>query len=75
MSQSGDYVQNGDTVIVKMHDEVDLMVTVSSQEHKIGKTKVSCAPLIGAPYGSIFEIRGRKLIREVGHDMISTEGR
>lgn len=75
IQSDGDFVQNGDTVIVKMHDEVDMMVIVSFQEHKIGKTKVSCGPLIGAPYGSIFEIRGRKLIKDPGCDMITSEGK
>lgn len=75
MSDSrGDCVQDGDTIIVKMHDEVDMMVKVSREEHKIGKTKVCCVPLIGEPYGSIFEIRGRKLIKEAGFDMMMSRG-
>jgi hypothetical protein len=57
-------VKEGDTVIVKMHDELDTMMRViSSTEQKIGKGRVDVSPLVGAPYGSVFEIRGRKLLK------------
>ena len=34
-------IQDGDTIIIKMHDEQGAMLTVSTKtEQKIGKTKV-----------------------------------
>ena len=61
---SSDVVREGDTIIVKMHDDIDTMIKViSSIEQKIGKGRVDVTPIIGARYGSVFEIRGRKLIK------------
>lgn len=61
---SRDVVCEGDTVIVKMHDELDTMIKViSSIEQKIGKGRVDVSPIVGARYGSVFEIRGRKLVK------------
>jgi hypothetical protein len=57
-------VHDGDTIIVKMHDELDTMIKIiSSTEQKIGKGRVDVTPIIGCSYGSIFEIRGKKLIK------------
>jgi len=75
MERPDDVVQEGDTIIVKMHDEVDTMIRViSSVEQKIGKGRVNVAPLVGAPFGSIFEIRGRKLLDVSRLSMSEIEG-
>jgi UTP-glucose-1-phosphate uridylyltransferase len=62
-----DMVHEGDTVIVKMHDELDTMIKIfSSTEQKIGKGRVDVTPIIGCTYGTIFEIKGRKLVKVDG---------
>lgn len=68
-------VYEGDTVIVKMHDELDTMIKINSTvEQKIGKIRVDVTPIIGCSYGTIFEIRGRKLIKVDGNNMSQNEG-
>eukprot|EP01041_Mallomonas_annulata_P012710 gene12710-26771_t len=63
---SHDIIRDGDTVIIKMHDESGAMLQVTSTgDQKIGKSKINVKPLIGAPFGSIFEIEGRKIRRVV----------
>jgi hypothetical protein len=64
LRRAEDVVHEGDTVIVKMHDELDTMIKIfSSTEQKIGKGRVDVTPILGCTYGSIFEIKGRKLIK------------
>lgn len=71
---SHDVVCEGDTIIVKMHDEHDTMIKViSSIEQKIGKGRVDVSPIVGANYGSVFEIRGRKLVK-LDDTQIQNEG-
>jgi hypothetical protein len=73
-ARSDNIVHDGDTIIVKMHDELDTMIKIiSSTEQKIGKGRVDVTPIIGCPYGTVFEIRGRKLIR-VDESSSSHEG-
>lgn len=67
-------VHDGDTVIVKMHDELDTMIRIISlSEQKIGKCRVDVTPIIGCAYGTVFEIRGKKLI-QVDENSSSHEG-
>ena len=67
VSMDENVVHEGDTVIVKMHDELDTMMrVVSHTEQKVGKGRVDVSPLVGVAYGSVFEIRGRKLVKVDG---------
>jgi tRNA (adenine-N(1)-)-methyltransferase non-catalytic subunit len=55
-------VQAGDTAIYMLHDEIGSMLSIDpAAEQKIGRRRYSVKPLIGAPYGSVFEMQSRSL--------------
>ena len=59
-----DCIQEGDTVIYLMHDSAQMgsMLKVNPREQqKIGSKRYSVRSLIGAPYGSVFELQQRHL--------------
>lgn len=59
-----DCIQEGDTVIYLMHDskEMGSMLKVNPREQqKMGSKRYSVRALIGAPYGSVFELQQRHL--------------
>lgn len=60
-------VRDGDWAIIKMHDDQDNIVNISKrQQQKIGRNKISVGPLIGEPYGSIFDINGKVISKLEG---------
>jgi len=60
----GDVVREGDTIVVHMHDERSrCIITVSREKTKIDRTTLSVAALIGAPFGSVWELNNRTLTR------------
>jgi tRNA (adenine-N(1)-)-methyltransferase non-catalytic subunit len=66
-----DFVKEGDTVIIRLQDDKSTCMLKIEGDQKIGKTRVSVKNVIGAPYGSVFQISDRKLeylARESSHD-------
>ncbi len=56
-------IREGDTVIVRMHDDESSHMLVVRGEQKLFKRRIEVDSLIGAPYGSIFQIDGMVLSR------------
>jgi tRNA (adenine-N(1)-)-methyltransferase non-catalytic subunit len=56
-------IKEGDTVILRMHDDKSTCMLKVKGEQKIYKSRIKVTALIGSPYGSIFEIRDRRLER------------
>ena len=54
-------IAEGDTVICRLQDEKSSMLLKVSGEQKILKTYVSMKNLVGASYGSVFNIVGKEL--------------
>lgn len=66
---AGDVVKEGDTIVIHLHDERSrCIITVDHGKAKIDRTTLSVACLIGAPYGSIWELNNRDLTRIYGDD-------
>ena len=49
-------IRAGDTVIVRMHDDKSTSMLKVLGEQKICRSKVSTKALVGAAYGSVFQI-------------------
>ena len=65
-------VMDGDWAIIKMHDDQDSILCITQrQQQKIGRTKISVSPLVGEPYGSIFDING-KVISKLAGELLDT---
>jgi tRNA (adenine-N(1)-)-methyltransferase non-catalytic subunit len=62
MANPSDLIQRGDYVIVKMHDEVSTCIIKVDGDQKICRSKVSTKGLVGAPYGTVFQVSGRQLV-------------
>ena len=62
MANPSDLIQRGDYVIVKMHDEVSTCIIKVDGDQKIRRSKVSTKGLVGAPYGTVFQVSGRQLV-------------
>ena len=63
---------DGDWAIIKMHDDQDSILCITQrQQQKIGRTKISVSPLVGEPYGSIFDING-KVISKLAGELLDT---
>ena len=60
-----DLVQEGYTVIIRMHDDksTSMLKVTALQYQKIGKSTINVSNIIGTPFGSMFEINGNNLIR------------
>jgi tRNA (adenine58-N1)-methyltransferase non-catalytic subunit len=56
-------IREGDTVIVRMHDDESSHMLMVKDSQKLFKKKVNVESLVGAPYGSVFEVTGTELIR------------
>jgi tRNA (adenine-N(1)-)-methyltransferase non-catalytic subunit len=70
-----DCIKEGDTVIYYLHDSSQMgsMLKINPREQqKVGSKKYSVKSLIGAPYGSVFELQQRTL-RLVGEYAILGE--
>lgn len=68
---SNDLIRAGDTVIVRMHDDKSTSMLKVLGEQKICRSKVSTKHLVGAAYGSVFQItadRKLKLVTEEEND-------
>ena len=58
-------IDEGDTVIIRMHDDTSSNVLRVKGEQKFGKLRVNMKPLIGHPYESVFELRDKEIVRVV----------
>lgn len=56
-------IKSGDVVIVKMHDEASTCMLRAFGEQKLGRSKINVNAMIGEPYGTVFEIQDRKMVR------------
>jgi len=56
-------IREGDTVIVRMHDDESSHMLHVRGEQKLFKKRLQVDSLIGAPYGSIFQMDGMTLTR------------
>jgi len=56
-------IREGDTVIVRMHDDESSHMLHVRGEQKLFKKRLVVDSLIGAPYGAIFQIDGMALTR------------
>jgi tRNA (adenine-N(1)-)-methyltransferase non-catalytic subunit len=61
-------INAGDTVIVRMHDDKSTSMLKVLGEQKICRSKVSTKALIGAPYGSVFQITADRKLQLVKDD-------
>ena len=66
-------IEEGHTVILWLHDEHSSSFMKVEGEQKLGKSKVRATDMIGAPYGSVFEVNDRRLIRVID-TKLSLEG-
>ena len=72
-TKEDDLIKAGDTVIVRMHDDKSTSMLKVLGEQKICRSKVSTKHLVGAAYGSVFQItadRKLKLVTEEENDDI-----
>ena len=69
-SEDSSIIRENDTVILRMYDDKSTCMLKVKGEQKIGKSKVKVTGLIGHPYGSIFEVIDRKLVKVTGEDNI-----
>jgi tRNA (adenine58-N1)-methyltransferase non-catalytic subunit len=68
---ANELIRAGDTVIVRMHDDKSTSMLKVLGEQKICRSKVSTKHLVGAAYGSVFQItadRKLKLVTEEEND-------
>lgn len=68
-----DLIKAGDTVIVRMHDDKSTSMLKVLGEQKICRSKISTKNLVGAAYGSVFQItadRKLKLVTDEENDDI-----
>ena len=63
MSDSSNLIQQGDAVIVRMHDDKSTCIIRVQGDAKICRSKVSTKGLVGIPYGTVFQIAGRQLVQ------------
>ena len=66
-------IREGDTVIVRMHDDESSHMLCVKDHQKLFKKKVCVEALIGAPYGSVFELTGNSLTRVKDNSSIELE--
>lgn len=64
-----DIIRWGETLVVRMHDDKSTSVIKAKCDQKIGRSKVSVKNIVGAPYGSVFEIVDRRLERVADDDV------
>lgn len=73
MMDSENIVQEGDSCILRLNNStIQVLSNINkSQDQRIGKYRLSVKPLIGATYGSVFEISNRKqLVKLDGADLM-----
>ena len=63
MSDASNLIQQGDAVIVRMHDDKSTCIIKVQGDAKICRSKVSTKGLVGVPYGTVFQIAGRQLVQ------------
>ena len=71
IASMSDLIQAGDTVIVRMHDDKSTNMLKVLGEQKICRSKVSTKCLVGAAYGSVYQItadRKLKLVTDEEND-------
>ena len=56
-------IREGDTVIIRMHDDESSHMLMVKGTQKLFKRKVDVVGLVGAPYGSIFEVGTNNVTR------------
>ena len=66
--ERGDVIRAGDVVIVRMHDDKSTSMLKVQGEQKICRSKVSTKQLVGAPYGSVFQITSDRKLQLVKDD-------
>lgn len=60
--ENDDLIKWGDSIVIKLYDEKSsVILRLNKDSQKIGRTGVSVGPMIGKPYGSVFEIIGHKI--------------
>jgi tRNA (adenine-N(1)-)-methyltransferase non-catalytic subunit len=64
-----DIIQEGDNIVIRMHDDKSALLVKVAPDQKIGKTRLSLRSLAGSPYGSIFELRNRTPERVVDEEV------
>jgi len=66
-------IEEGNMVIVRLHDDKSTMMVRASGDHKFFKEQISVRNLIGAPFGSVFQINGRQLDRVADESLFDQE--
>ena len=62
--ENDDSIKWGDSIVIKLYDEKSsVILRLHKDTQKIGRTAVSVGPMIGKPYGSVFEIVGHKIMQ------------
>ena len=56
-------IREGDTVVVRLHDDASSHMLMVKGTQKLFKRKVDVEGLIGAPYGAVFEVGEKSLTR------------
>lgn len=56
-------IQEGDTVVIRMHDDKSSHFLRVRGEQKIGKLRIPMKPLIGHPFESVFELQDKVIVR------------
>lgn len=69
-------IQKNDTVIIRVHGDRTAMMLKVAGDQKIAKKRVKAEEMVGHPFGSQFEIQGKKLIRvdELKFSLVNTLG-
>jgi len=62
-------VSAGETVVVRLHDDKSTCIIKAKGDQKLGRSKVSVKNIVGAPFGSVFEIIDRRLERVPDDDV------
>lgn len=65
-----DIIQEGDSIIIRMHDDKSGLLVKVAPDQKLGKTRLSLRSLVGSPYESVFELRNRTLVRVVDEEIV-----
>jgi tRNA (adenine-N(1)-)-methyltransferase non-catalytic subunit len=70
---TNDVIKLGDTVVVRMHDDKSTSMLKVQGDQKICRSKVSTKNLVGAPYGSVFQITSDRNLTLVKDDIEEEE--
>jgi tRNA A58 N-methylase Trm61 len=73
MAESGlECASEGDWVVLSGSDKQQHLVPIGAKKtYKVGRTQVVLKPLVGAPYGAVFELVNGALVRAEGELVFS----